>query len=161
MLRHRLNHWFNFHVHLSVQRQSHRSHEELIRSGIFNAFIKYFKITKNKANNIHVPFCRVLATYTDKADPIHHLYPHSYITLPFVCFFVVFFLVFWFLFCWVFFCYHLYLVHIFNLFFIIIFFNIYLIHMFTIGTHQTTYMQMALVHPHSLGRKKNWSASEL
>lgn len=137
MLRHRLNHWFNFHVHLSVQRQSHRSHEELIRSGIFNAFIKYFKITKNKANNIHVPFCRVLATYTDKADPIHHLYPHSYITLPFVWVFVLFF-------CFVvfFFCYHLYLVHIFNLFFIIIFFNIYLIHMFTIGTHQTTYMQI-------------------
>lgn len=122
----------------------------------FNAFIKYFKITKNKANNIHVPFCRVLATYTDKADPIHHLYPHSYITLPFVWVFVLFFLVFLFLFCCCcFFCYHLYLVHIFNLFFIIIFFNIYLIHMFTIGTHQTTYMQMALVHPHSLGRKKN------
>lgn len=91
MLIHRLNHWFNFHVHLSVHRQSHRSHVELIRSGIFNAFIKYFKITKNKANSIHVPFCRVLATYTDKADPIHHLYPHSYITLPFVCFFLLFF----------------------------------------------------------------------
>lgn len=138
MLRHRLNHWFNFHVHLSVHGKVTGATKTTYSLWYFNAFIKYFKITKNKANNIHVPFCRVLATYTYKADPIHHLSPHSYITLPFVWFFCCFFFsILVFVLLVFFFCYHLYLVHIFNLFFIIIFFNIYLIHMFTIGTHQT------------------------